>query len=147
MRSCPEDRGVVFGPDDYLSVSMDEVIRTIVMSPALDTSDLTVSETDRIRFIKGWFKDSLRTAQVKREIKSLAVLRLDGDLYESTIDCLNALYHKITPGGFLIVDDYALPTCRKAVDDFRAQRGITEKIEQIDWTGIYWRKKAAEVGV
>jgi len=75
-------------------------------------------------------------------IRKLSLLRLDGDLYESTIDALNALYDKVSPGGFVIVDDYgALPQCKQAVTDFREGRGITEAIQEVDWTGAYWRKR------
>ena len=73
-------------------------------------------------------------------IEQLAILRLDGDLYESTMDALVPLYEKVSPGGFVIVDDYgAWEPCRKAVDDFRAQHGITDEIVEVDWTGVYWR--------
>jgi O-methyltransferase len=92
---------------------------------------------ERVAFLKGWFKDTLPTAPVD----SIAVLRADGDLYESTMDILNALYHKVSPGGFVIIDDYgAWPPCKKAVDDFRARHNVTDPIVTIDWTGVYWRK-------
>lgn len=92
---------------------------------------------DNIRFLEGWFKDTLPTAPVEQ----LAVLRLDGDLYSSTMDVLTTMYDKVSPGGFVIIDDYgALPECKEAVTDFRAERGITDTIHEIDWTGVYWRK-------
>jgi hypothetical protein len=47
------------------------------------------------------------------------VLRLDGDLYSSTTDALTHLYPRLSAGGFLIVDDYLLPGCRRAVHDSR----------------------------
>src|SRR5271156_1792345 len=81
---------------------------------------------ERVRFLAGWFKDTLP----KAPIDSISILRLDGDMYESTTDALNALYAKITPGGFVVVDDYGLQedTCRRAIHDFRDQHGITEPI-------------------
>jgi hypothetical protein len=92
---------------------------------------------EQVRFLPGWFKDTLPSAP----INNLSLLRLDGDLYESTIDALESLYDKVSVGGFIIVDDYgALPQCRQAVTDFRARRGIEDAIEPIDWTGVYWRK-------
>jgi O-methyltransferase len=92
---------------------------------------------DQVRFLRGWFKDTLPTAP----IRELALLRLDGDLYESTMDALLALYDKVSPGGYVIVDDYGcLPPCKQAITDFRAQRGITDPIEEVDWTGAFWRK-------
>ena len=92
---------------------------------------------DRVRFLEGWFADTLPTAPIEQ----LSVLRLDGDLYESTMDALHPLYDKVSPGGFVIVDDYgAWEPCRQAVDEFRAERGITDEIVDVDWTGVYWRK-------
>jgi O-methyltransferase len=74
-------------------------------------------------------------------VSKLAVLRMDGDLYESTMDILNALYHKVSAGGFVIVDDYhALPPCKQAVHDFRTQAGIVDPIQEIDGTGVFWKK-------
>ncbi|GLW89890.1 TylF/MycF family methyltransferase [Actinokineospora globicatena] len=91
---------------------------------------------DQVRFLPGWFRDTLPTAPIDR----LAVLRLDGDLYESTTDALRHLYPKLAPGGFLIVDDYFLPSCRDAVHDYRSEHGITEPIQDIDGFGAYWRR-------
>jgi hypothetical protein len=92
---------------------------------------------DRVRFLVGWFRDTLPTAPVER----IAVLRLDGDLYESTMDALNALYPKVSPGGYVIVDDYyAWEPCRKGVDDYRETHDISEPIQRIDWTGAYWQR-------
>jgi hypothetical protein len=61
-------------------------------------------------------------------------------MYESTIVALNSLYPKLSPGGFVIIDDYALRGCRTAVDDFRRDHGITSGIKIVDWSGIWWRK-------
>jgi O-methyltransferase/8-demethyl-8-(2,3-dimethoxy-alpha-L-rhamnosyl)tetracenomycin-C 4'-O-methyltransferase len=90
---------------------------------------------ERVVFLEGWFKDTLPDAPIDQ----LAVLRLDGDMYESTIEALDALYHKVSFGGFLIVDDYFLPACAKAVNDFRERYGITSPILPIDGWGVYWR--------
>jgi len=74
-------------------------------------------------------------------IERLAVLRLDGDMYASTMDALDALYDKVSPGGYVIIDDYgAVPGCAKAVHDFRDARGVTDELLTIDWAGVYWRK-------
>jgi len=92
---------------------------------------------DQVKFLEGWFKDTLPTAPIER----LALLRLDGDLYESTRDALTHLYHKVSLGGFIIVDDYFdFQPCRRAVDEFRANVGDTAALQQIDWTAVYWRK-------
>ncbi len=91
----------------------------------------------RVKFLPGWFRDTLAVAPIEK----LAILRLDGDIYESTMDALQALYDKLVPGGFCIVDDYFVPTCRQAVEEFRTSRGIQEPLVNIDWTGHYWRKE------
>lgn len=92
---------------------------------------------DRVSFLVGWFKDTLPEAPIER----LAVLRLDGDLYESTMDTLSALYPKLSPGGYLIIDDYGcIEACRRAVDDYRSAHSITEEIKVVDWTGAFWQK-------
>lgn len=95
---------------------------------------------DQVCFLKGWFKDTLPAAVIER----LAILRLDGDMYESTMDGLRNLYHKLSPGGFLIVDDYgAVPACREAVLDFRSEHKINDEVIRIDWGGVYWQKTAS----
>jgi O-methyltransferase len=116
--------------NDCLAVPVEAVKRNFVKYGLLD---------ERVRFLKGWFKDSLPNAPIDR----ISLLRLDGDLYESTMDILHSLYHKVSPGGYVIVDDYgALDSCRAAIHDFRTQRGIAEPVVSIDWTGAYWRKQA-----
>lgn len=88
-------------------------------------------------FLKGWFRDTLPTAPIEK----LAILRLDGDLYESTTDALGALYDKVSVGGFVIVDDYGVfPNCRAAVADFRGAHGIDDRICDIDGSGVFWQR-------
>lgn len=89
-----------------------------------------------VKFLKGWFKDTLP----KAAIKQLAILRLDGDMYESTMDGLK-VYDKVSVGGYVIVDDYgAVPACKRAIEDFRKARGIKDPIINIDGIGVYWQK-------
>lgn len=93
---------------------------------------------ERVCFLKGWFKDTLPAAPIDK----LALLRLDGDMYQSTMDALNNLYHKLSIGGYVIVDDWgAVPGCKQAVEEFRAMHNITDPIMEIDWAGVYWQKK------
>jgi hypothetical protein len=75
--------------------------------------------------------------------RTWALIRLDGDLYDSTMDALVNLYPGLSPGGFVIIDDYSVHMCRDAVNDFRAAQGIEDEIHEIDWTGVYWRKGRA----
>jgi hypothetical protein len=92
---------------------------------------------EKVKFLCGWFRDTLPRAPIER----LAVVRLDGDMYESTMDGLENLYPKLSIGGFLIVDDYGVvAACREAVHDYRSAHGITEKIIPIDGAGVYWRR-------
>jgi O-methyltransferase len=111
-----------------LGVSQEEVKKNFERYGLLD---------DQVRFLPGWFKDTLTDAPIER----ISVLRLDGDLYESTIQALDGLYERLSPGGFCIIDDYNLEGCRKAVADYRAKHGITAEIVTIDQCGVYWRKE------
>lgn len=123
----PADKGDVHHTYDSLAVSRVEVERNFRKYDLLD---------GQVVFLVGWFKDTLPAAP----IESLAILRLDGDMYESTMDALVSLYPKLSPGGFCIVDDYALAGCRAAVDEYRARNGIGAELKMIDWTGAFWRK-------
>lgn len=112
----------------YLGVPLEEVKANFRRYGLLD---------EQVCFLAGWFKDTLPTAPIDR----IAVLRLDGDMYESTMEALEHLYDKVSDGGFVIVDDYgALPNCRAAVEDFRRTRAIAGSVQRIDWTGVFWRK-------
>ena len=128
--SHAEDLGYDFSKSvvPILAISLEDVQELFARYGLLD---------DQVLFLKGWFSETLPSAP----IQSLALLRLDGDLYESTRDALRALYDKVVPGGFVIVDDYGdFPPCRKAVDEFRGERAIASPIVAIDWSGAYWRK-------
>jgi len=129
--SLPEDRGFDFSADrmPILAVSLSEVQDNFRRYDLLD---------DQVRFLKGWFKDTLPGAPIER----IALARLDGDLYESTRDALDALYDRLVPGGYLIVDDYGdFEPCRRAVDEFRRTGNIASPLHVVDWTGVYWRKE------
>jgi O-methyltransferase len=92
---------------------------------------------DQVRFLEGFFEDTLPNSPIEK----LAVLRLDGDMYASTTVALDSLYDKLSVGGYVIIDDFgAIGACRKAVEDFRARRDISDEVCRIDWTGVYWRK-------
>lgn len=92
---------------------------------------------DQVQFVKGFFSESLPAAS----IGPLAMIRLDGDLYESTRDAIVPLYPKLSPGGYCIVDDYyAFTDCQRAIDEYRAAHGITAEMHRIDKMAVYWRK-------
>jgi Macrocin-O-methyltransferase (TylF) len=116
-----------------LAVSLEEVKSNFSKYDLLD---------DQVVFLKGWFSETLPHADIHR----VAVLRLDGDMYESTTDGLANLYDKVSGGGFVIVDDFgAVEGCKRAVMDFRKERGIEDRIQDIDGIGAFWRKSAAAV--
>ncbi len=124
----PADAGDAHHTVQILAVPRSEVERNFAAYGLLD---------ERVRFVEGWFRDTLPAISAER----FAIVRLDGDMYESTMQALTALYPRLSPGGFCIIDDYgAVPGCRSAVDDFRAMHGVTEPIEQIDWAGVFWRR-------
>ena len=123
----PADTGSDYHTYRELAIDQDEVRRNFEKYGLLD---------DQVVFLKGWFKDTLPSAPIDQ----LALLRLDGDLYESTIVALNSLYDKLSPGGYVIVDDYhVVPGCHQAIDDFVKLRKIPG-LSEIDGVGVYWQK-------
>lgn len=92
--------------------------------------------TDTMHFVKGWFQDTLP----KTDTGAIAILRLDGDLYESTIVAFRYLYKHVVPGGFVIIDDYALKGCRTAVHEFMGQSFAYNVVPTTNKV-IWWRKK------
>lgn len=125
-----EDQEISWLADvEELKVSLEEVQKNFLDYGLLDKN---------VNFLKGWFKDTLPHAPIEK----LAVLRLDGDYYESTMDALVHLYPKLSIGGYIIIDDYGhFPACAKAVNDYRNANSINEDIKWIDYTGVFWRKE------
>jgi Macrocin-O-methyltransferase (TylF) len=128
-RGMPEKYAEDVGAEGLLAVSIDEVKANFASYGLLD---------DQVKFLKGWFCDTLPTAP----ISSLAIARLDCDQYGSTTDALTHLYPKLSLGGYLLIDDYGgLPaSCRDAVSDFRKAHNITEEIRWVDEIGVYWQR-------
>jgi hypothetical protein len=124
----PEDMGNRLHEFKELAISLEQVQSNFVKYDLLD---------GQVKFLKGWFRDTLPEAPIEK----LAVLRLDGDMYESTMDALVNLYPKLSLGGYIIVDDYgAIPQCRQAIHDYRNSHHINDEIRPIDWTGVYWKR-------
>jgi len=124
----PQDKGLTFHTMSELAVPLDEVKANFDRYGLLD---------DQVVFVKGFFSDTLP----KLDAGPLALVRLDGDMYESTYVALENLYPKLSVGGFIIIDDYgAVPQCRQAVADYRSKLQIVDEMQQVDWTAVWWRK-------
>lgn len=124
----PLDKGDRLFEYQELAIPMEEVQSNFLKYELLD---------NQVHFLKGWFKDTLQNAPMNQ----LALIRLDGDMYESTMDGLFHLYPKLSIGGYLIVDDYGcIPACKRAVEDYRKAHRIDDEIKEIDWTGVYWQR-------
>lgn len=111
-----------------LAVSEDTVRNSFAKYGLLD---------QQVVFVEGFFQETLpRLGDIK-----FSLIRLDGDMYESTIVALDHLHPRLSIGEFVIVDDYgALAPCRQAVADYRAAHGINSPIHTIDHSGVWWRK-------
>jgi O-methyltransferase len=121
------DADATYHLEEELAVSLEEVKDNFRRYGLLD---------EQVSFLKGWFKDTLPTLGDRR----FALARLDGDMYESTIDALTNLYPRLSRGGFLIIDDYSIDECREAVTDYRRDNRISEELQEVDWSGVFWRK-------
>ena len=133
FEGMPKPKGILDGFDlsdnKYLAVSLDEVKANFDKFELLD---------EKIVFIKGWFCDSLPLINKT----SISILRLDGDLYSSTMDVLVNLYDLVSVGGYIIIDDYhSWPQCKKAVHDFFYSRHIDISLIDIDQDSAYLIKK------
>lgn len=127
----PADRDLRLDLSTELVVSLAEVKENFRRYGLLD---------DQVVFVEGLFSKTLPAL----DAGPFALVRLDGDLYESTYIALQCLYPKLSPGGFLVVDDYGvIPACRQAVDDYRAEHNIDAPINWIDRTGVWWRRPPA----
>ena len=124
-----------YGLDQEESYIQEEVLKVTKDTVKKNFADYGVLD-DSVEFIEGFFSETL--SKLKR---SISLLRIDCDLFESTTDVLENLYFQVVKGGFVIIDDYGkLPVCKLAVDMFRMKYKIVEQIELIDYSGIYWRK-------
>lgn len=124
----PQDAGDYLHETAFLAVDRATVESRFAAYNLLDS---------QVRFIEGWFEDTMPSAP----IDNLAILRLDGDMYGSTMIVLENLYQKLSPGGFCIIDDYCLPKCRQAVHDYFEKVSISPSLVTVDNSCIYWQKQ------
>jgi O-methyltransferase len=93
-----------------------------------------------VEFLPGFFEQSLAGLSGR----TWSLIRIDADTYEPTRAALDALYPGLSAGGYVVLDDYgSFEGARRAVDEFRAEHGIAEPIERIDFTGARWRREDA----
>lgn len=131
VQRYPADKDDSFYKLDNLRVGVERVRHNFERYGLLD---------DQVRFLVGWFSESLADAPIDQ----IAVLGLNGDMYESTTQAIEALYPKLSTGGFCIVDDYwVVPGCRQAISDYRAAKDMQDEIIDIYGVGVYWRKGAS----
>ena len=125
----PADEGSRFWSAARAAASLVDVQKNLAAYNLLD---------DQVRFLPGWFRDTLPTAPIER----LALLRLDGVMYQSIWEALEYLYPKVSVGGYVIVDDYAPahPQCVAAVDTYRAQHGLTEELRRVTPYSVSWQR-------
>lgn len=136
MERYPQDEGDPHHTYEPLKISCDEVKGNFKKYNCLDKN---------VIFLEGWFKDTLPTLKNNQKF---SIIRLDGDMYCSTMDALENLYPKLSVGGWCIIDDYALPNCAAAVHDFRNKYNINETMNLIigseppyGASSQYWKKE------
>ena len=92
---------------------------------------------NQVQFHKGYFRDSLPAFRETFKGR-IALLRMDGDMYESTTDILYNLVDLMSPGACIVVDDWLIPVCQRAVKDFFATHSIEPRIHEIDATAVFF---------
>lgn len=128
VEKYPKDFGDCHHTFEALKISLEEVKNNFKKYNSLD---------ENVIFLKGWFKNTLPSLDKNQKF---SIIRLDGDMYESTMDSFENLYSKLMPGGYVIIDDFCLKPCVEATHDFRKINNITEPIQTIDFTGVFWQK-------
>ncbi len=128
----PMDAGWDYSKMAHLAVSEEKVRSNFEHFGLLD---------ERVIFVKGLFKDTLAAIP-----GPFSIIRLDGDMYESTLNSLDGLYHKLSPGGYCIIDDWGLAACNAAVVEFRNLNGVTDTVVQVDGFCVYWQKTTSSAG-
>ena len=97
------------------------------------------------KIVEGWFDQTVSQVAGEVEPHSIALLRLDGDWYDSTRCCLDSLMPLVSEGGVVIMDDYyAWDGCARAVHDYLSSADAAYRIRSLpNWYGAYFVKKAS----
>lgn len=122
----PKDLNDIHHTYDFLKISEEDVKNNFSSFNLLD---------DNVIFLKGWFSETLSKVNDR-----FSIIRLDGDMYESTMDALVNLYDKLSINGYVIIDDFSFTACAEAVNDFRKENNITDEMVRIDLSSVYWKK-------
>lgn len=133
-------------PEDGTKEETDHMLGDYLRASVADVEDIVFHTfnlpRDKNVIVKGWFNDTLPTR--KNDVGPIAILRLDADWYEPTILILRELYDQVVSGGYVIFDDYGRwQGCKKATEDFIAERGLKIERQFIGKTGtrpMYFRK-------
>jgi O-methyltransferase len=103
---------------------------------ALEVLRKVGADLAQVRIVPGWFDQTLPSL----EVGAISLLHVDADWYESVTEVLEALYDRVSPGGFVIFDDYGYwQGCSAAWRDFSARRRIGIPLVDIDGTGAFLR--------
>jgi O-methyltransferase len=118
----------------YLEVSTDEVAKNFQRVSLL---------SPQVVFVKGFFNNTM--PPLKKYVQKLSILRLDGDMYQSTADVLYHFYENVAIGGYIIIDDWRLDA-KKACWDFFRHHKFLPNIQRPDPVSAFW-KKTIEIDV
>jgi hypothetical protein len=123
-----QDFGDMHYTQPKLAISLEEVQNNFNTFKCLD---------EKVIFIKGFFGETLPNNEL---VNKLAILRMDGDMYESTHDVFYSCYDKLVDSGVCIIDDFCIKGARDCTNDFRKLRNINDTLITIDKCGVYWIK-------
>jgi len=127
--------------ENFLSISEDSVRKAF---------DLYGASLDGVEFHKGLFKDTLSTFRKDRISsgkKPIAILRIDGNFYDSYQDCLYNLYDFVPVGGVIIFDDFTHNAPNQAWRDFQEDQGFKETVTRMAQPDLHagWVIKTVDV--
>ena len=133
--------------DDFIDGETGDHVRPLPKGSCLGTIDQVKDllhtknqlPSENIIYVKGWFEDTVPASRDR--IDKVAILRIDGDWYESVDTCLKGLFDKVTTNGYIIIDDYeSCYGAKKATDEFIKERQIPTEIILDGRGGCYFKK-------
>ncbi|WP_373511811.1 TylF/MycF/NovP-related O-methyltransferase [Persicitalea sp.] len=101
------------------------------LEEVMQNVDSTRYPSSHLHFVKGKVEDTIPDQAPDK----IALLRLDTDWYESTKHEMEHLFPRLRPGGVIIIDDYGhWKGCRRAVDEYLRDNGISLFLTRVDYT-------------